>query len=615
MLRPATFALVVVLAGCARSAPPPDEPAVHDTLRILVDKVMHRSAEASSAQWVVEETAAAGFNVYSPRSGYDDLEMVRQVADWCAASGIGHMVWMRGTLKAPDGARSEGRRAVWADGHEEELWSPNSDELWEWLTRHITEYARISAERPALLGVILDFESYAPGKGPTFVYPYSYDDLILGMFAEARGIDLPELPLDQRASWLGGQGLEEAFEQFQRAHWRDRCRALREAVDAHNPDFRFVIYPGPGQPFTGEAAAVEWSTERAPVIFATQETYGRVTKLAPQQAAAKYNGALLQSLIEGAEKLGVPFQYLGGIDPAVSGADPEFCGRNATILSQVGDGYWVFYEGPEYAEDHPEYFRWFALANEAIERGDWQFAVRPRETPEDPGYNLEDTIGELTAPTWTGEMIEFPVGHLRGDALLLVNVRAGRPVRIELAHDPLGRTPSELFYIAHDPEGRQVAGEGFGMARSATISFTPATTGLHVVGISGGDWGGAWRVVAANAPVGVHWPERLAVIFGAERLFFQVPEGLETVRLKLKGAGKEMVRGNLRDPEGNVRASAQTSSGEIEVALSADARPGVWSIELTEADTGPLEDATLIRGKGLPPVLSFSPEHVFLRAE
>ncbi|MFP4250496.1 MAG: hypothetical protein ACLFU7_12605 [Armatimonadota bacterium] len=611
MLRATATCLGVLLAASAWGQPAASELGETVKLRVLVDKVMHRADEGTSAEWIVEETAAAGFNVYSPRLGYDDFAMVRDVTDWCAASDIYHMVWMRGTLLAPEGEASEGRRAVWANGHEERLWSPNSDEFWEWTGEHITEYARISAEKPNLLGVILDYESYAPGKGASFVYPYSYDDLILGMFAEAQGIELPELGLDERASWLEEQGLREAFEQFQLAHWRERCRALREAVDAHNPDFRFVIYPGPGQPFTGEAAAVEWATERAPVIFATHETYGRITKFAPQQATVAFNGTLLAGLIDEARALGVPFDYLGGIDPVVSGADPEFSGRNATVLSEVGDGYWVFYEGPTYEDDHPAYFEWFARANEAIESRNWQFAHEPRETPDQWGPDLTTVGAQVAAPEWTGERVEFPEAHLRGDGLLLVNARAGESVSIELLHRPLGKARSELFYAVRDPDGDQIAGEGLGKARSAEVRFTPRTDGLHLVGVSAGQWGGAWRVAASNAPVGIYWQERQAVIFGAERLFFHVPDELDTVELRLRGAGAEMVRGNLRGPDGDLRDSAQTSPGEIEVALFADAVPGVWSIEMTEADTGPLEDATLLRGEGLPPVLSFAPEHVF----
>ncbi len=610
MLRGAMICLAIVFATSVLAAPDAADLGESVKFRLLVDKVMHHAAEATSAQWVVEETAAAGFNVYSPRLGYADLQMVRDVTDWCAASGIYHMVWMRGTLAAPEGDGAAGRRCVWANGHEELLWSPNSDEFWEWTARYITEYARISAEKPNLLGVILDYENYAPGEGVGFLYPYSYDDVILAGFAEAQGIALPELALNERASWLNDQGLHEQFRQFQLARWRERCRALREAVDAHNPDFRFVVYPGPGQPFTGQAAGVEWSTERAPVIFATPRTYGRITKFAPQRGTIEANGGILSALSTEAEALGAPFHYLGGIDPVVQGADPEFCGRNAVVLAQHGDGYWVFYEGPTYADDHPDYFDWFARANEAIEQEDWQFALQPRETP--VSWDLDPAVvaAGTVPPEWTGETVQFPPAFFRGDYMLVVNARAGEPVTLDLQLNDLGRQWAQLFYAVHDPAGVRLTA-GSIKERTAQVSFTPAEDGLHLVGLSAGDWGGAWRVISANAPVGIQWRESLHTMRGASRLYFDVPEGLETVALRVSGSALETVRGILRNPAGEVLASEQTSAAAGTVTLSAAAVPGTWSVELTKADTGTLEDATLWRGDGLPAILSLCPEHVF----
>ncbi len=614
MRRSASVGLAVILATCVFAAPEPGDLGETVKFRLLVDKVMHKAADATSAEWVVKETAEAGFNVYSPRLGYKNHEMVREVTDWCAASDIYHMVWMRGTLLAPEGEESAGKRCVWANGHQERLWSPNSDEFWDWTTRHIIEYARISGESPHLLGVILDYENYAPGEGVGFLYPYSYDDIILGKFAEAQKIDLPELALDERASWLDAQGLHEQFKQFQLAHWRERCRALREAVDAHNPDFRFVVYPGPGQPFTGQAAGIEWSTERAPVIFATPRTYGRITKFAPQPATIEANGGILSDLVAEAEALDVPFHYLGGIDPVVQGADPEFCGRNAAVLAERGDGYWVFYEGPTYEEDHPDYFRWFARANEAIEAEDWQFALRERETPVSWSLDPRVVSAGTVPPEWTGEVVQFPATFFRGDYLLLVNARVDEEVSLTLRLNALGRQWAKLFYVVHDPDGTRVAGGSID-DRTAQIRFTPAQDGLHLVGLSAGRWGGAWRVVSANAPVGVQWPERLHTIHGVTRLFFHVPEGMEAFSLGVSGSGRETARGILRGPEGETVASKQTSPEETSVALSADATPGVWSVQVTEADTGVLEDASVLRDEKLPPVISLAAEHVFRAAE
>jgi hypothetical protein len=43
--------------------------------RILVDKVMQPEGGWHTEEWMVAEAAAAGFNVWSPRQGNDDLRI------------------------------------------------------------------------------------------------------------------------------------------------------------------------------------------------------------------------------------------------------------------------------------------------------------------------------------------------------------------------------------------------------------------------------------------------------------------------------------------------------------------------------------------------------------
>ena len=399
--------------------------------RILVDKVMQPERGWVTEEWMVREAAEAGFNVYCPRVGYDRLEEVRRVAEWCGKYGIFHMVWMRGSLRAPEGKEAEGKRLVWSIGAEQPLWSPNSDELWNWMTRYIVEYARISAEIPSLIGVFLDFENYAPGRKEGNLYSLSYDDLIMRKFAEAKGIDLPRLPLDRRKRWLEERGLHEEFREFQVKLWRERCRALREAVDRYNPRFRFCVYPAPGTPFIVEAIYPEWATEQAPLILADACTYGRPGPL-PEAESLRRNREKLLQRMEIPRKAGINFIYIGGIDPVVRGADPEFCGKNAVMISEITGGYWVFYEGPKYKIDHPDYFKWFSWANRAISEGRFDAWHEPRQTPEHliPQRLFSraiETVKRLNPPAVKRERVKFEEVKLRGENLVLVAAEAGRP--------------------------------------------------------------------------------------------------------------------------------------------------------------------------------------------
>ena len=351
-------------------------------LTILVDKVMQPQAGWVTEEWMVKEAAKAGFNVFSPRQGHNRMAEVKQVTEWCEKYGIYHMPWMRGSLSAPDGAAADGKRVVWASGNEQPLWSPNSDELWEWTNRYIIEYAKISASNEHLMGVFLDYENYVPGKEGN-LYSLSYDDVIMHKFAKTKGMKLPTLDLSERKRWLEQEGLHEEFSEFQIKHWRERCRALRKLVDEHNPRFQFCIYPAPGTPFIVQAIYPEWATKEAPLILADASTYGRPSRLLSHSDALEANRQKLLERMQVPQKAGISFIYIGGIDPLVRGADPEFSGKNAVMISSVTDGYWIFYEGPTYTEQgHADYWKWFTWANKAIAEGNFKAQHEPRETAE-----------------------------------------------------------------------------------------------------------------------------------------------------------------------------------------------------------------------------------------
>jgi hypothetical protein len=373
--------VLVALVSATHAAGPLDRTKLGrtDRLRILVDKVLMADNNWVMTEDHVKEIAGADFNVVSPREGNEDLAEVRKVAGLAEKYGVFHLPWMRGDLIAQGPVKM-----VWASGVEQELASPNSDELWTWMTDQIVSYAQISLQCPALMGVFLDYENYSPNGGGN-LYDLSYDDKIMGEFAAAKGVELPELPFDQRYHWLVTNKLHDQFRGFQINRWHECCRRLRQAVDAINPRFQFCIYPVPASLFVTEAAWQDWATPVAPVIVADPSIYGRPAGLMPHEQALAANRQILLKDLASAQAKGFPMVFAGGLDPIVRGADPEFSGRNAAMSACETDGYWIFYEGPTYHTTHQDYFRWFSRANQAITRGDactfWQ---EPRQTP-DPG--------------------------------------------------------------------------------------------------------------------------------------------------------------------------------------------------------------------------------------
>ena len=583
-------------------------------LMILVDKVMQPTAGWTTEEWMVEATAEAGFNVFSPRRGHDRLDEVRLVTEWCEKFGIYHMPWMRGTLSAPNEPAADGKRLVWASGNEQPLWSPNSDEFWQWTNRYIIEYAKISAQMPSLVGVFLDYENYAKGKQGN-CYSLSYDDIIMRKFADAKAIDFPMPDLAERKSWLDEKGLHDEFASFQVDYWRERCRALRNAVDEHNPTFQFCIYPGPGTPFMVEACYPEWATEKAPIILADPRTYGRSSRFLPQEEALEVNRQMLLRAMEVPKQAGIPFIYAGGIDPVVKGADPEFSGKNAVMMSEVTDGYWIFYEGPKYDKDHPAYWKWFTWANQAISAGNFARWHEPREEPED--WTLDVFGGtaktpRVVPPGVTGEMVTYPIITMRRDNMMFLACKAGQLVEVTLKNQPVARYQSLLVWEIRDSKATKLSTGTIPHGQEGVVAFTPEKGGIYLLGASAGSC--AYSVLKSNVPIGLHADRGLSLIYGAKRLYFSVPAGLPAFTLSVQGSGAETVRLNVLNPNDELAATTQTTvlSNRAAVKVSVGGFSGqAWSLEITRADEGVLEDNRIRLDPKLPPTLSLSREHVF----
>jgi hypothetical protein len=410
--------------------------------------------------------------------------------------------------------------------------------------------------------------------------------------------------------------LHDEFAEFQIGRWRERCRALRQAVDRVQPEFQFCIYPAPGTPFMMQAAFPEWTTDRAPLIFADASTYGRSSRFLPEREALERNRDKLLARKQAPQQTELPFIYTGGIDPVVTGADPEFSGKNAVIISQATDGYWIFYEGPTYTkQDHADYWKWFTWANKAIIAGKLQAWRQPRESPENWSLDVFANLRQqpqTTAAQTTDRSIEFPAVKLRRENVIVVACQAGRPVRVVLKNEPVARYQSLLLWELRDAALAKTASGTIPHGESGEIVFTPKSSGIYLLGASAGSC--AYRVVSSNAPVGLYAAESLKLIQGAKRLYFHVPGKLSRFELSVAGAGDETAKLNVYDPRGRLAASGQTSRPNPSVKLevqTADQSGATWSIEITRADQGVLEDSTIRLDPKLPPVLSLTPENVF----
>ena len=585
-----------------------------DKLRILVDKVMLPEESWIAKEWIVRETAEAGFNVFSPRLGHDRLDEVREVTKWCEKYGIFHIPWMRGTLSAPGGAQADGKRILWASGTEQPLYSACSDEFWEWTTRYIVEYAKLSAQSDHIFGVFLDYENYARG-GSGNLYQITYEDVIFEPFLKSQKIELPELPPDGRKSWLEEQQLHEEFAQFQIDHWRQRCRKLRAEVDKHDPAFQFCIYPSPGTPFMVQACYQEWSTKGGPIILGDPWVYGRPSRYLPQAEALEANKQKLVNGMTIPQEAGIPFIYSGGIDPVVTGADPEFCGKNALMISDVTDGYWVFYEGPKYKEDHRDYFRWFKWANDRITSGDLNAWHEPRETPDEWVLDVfNKSHGGLVpvSATTADEKTTLAKIRFRKENLFLLAGKRGEPVRVTFQNLPVAKYVNLLAWDLRDPDGKKITSGTIPHDQQGTVAFTPEKDAVYFLGASSG--GCAYSLLDSNVAAAVCTGYGASFIHAGGPTYFHVPKDTHEFTIKATGWGAETVRVNVFDPEGEQVTTGQTTLQETTVEIRvkvADGAGKTWSLSTAKADKGVVEDYSLEFSENMPPVLSLTPQQVF----
>ena len=344
--------------------------------RILVDKVLMASNGWVMTPEHVAEIKATGFNAVVPRIGADDNTRVERVARMAAEQGMFYMPWIRGTREEKG---DPSLRATDARGRYGNLASPNADALWNYWEDRILFYAKLATEVPSVLGVFLDFENYDTVKiGGGMCYVLSYDEPILRRFCESVGLTLPNPLPEDRAKWLEQQKQTEAFYDFEVNGWRSRA-TLCGRQSMRSPHFQFVVYPASQSLFIKEVVWKEWHTPQAPLVMAEVETYWRreydlgksLTRL---QKVMQETRASLDSVDP-------TIRYMAGLDPVVRGANPEFEGKSAVLGAEFGHGYWVFYEGPKYAEDHRDYFAWYRRANDLILKQDYSLWRQPAETP------------------------------------------------------------------------------------------------------------------------------------------------------------------------------------------------------------------------------------------
>ena len=574
--------------------------------RILVDKVLMASNGWVMTPEHVAEIKATGFNAVVPRIGADDNARVERVARMAAEQGMFYLPWIRGTREEKG---DPSLRATDARGRHGNLASPNADALWNYWEDRVLFYAKLAAEVPSVLGVFLDFENYDTVKiGGGMCYTLSYDEPILRRFCEAAGLALPNPLPEDRAEWLERQKQTQAFQDFQVNGWRSRARALRQAVDAIAPHFQFVVYPASQSLFIKEAIWREWHTPAAPLVMAEVETYWRREYDLDKALARLQN--VMQETRANLDGIDPTIRYMAGLDPVVSGANPEFEGKSAVLGAEFGHGYWVFYEGPKYPEEHRDYFDWFRRANDVIAKQDYSLWRQPAETPNPLDEAMTEAAGKVAGALLKPALPDDAVPEAdwkrgfthRLKAEYQVWLRQGERLQGQLhAMKHVHITNGSIASIVA-PSGKLLTTVRAQIGEPATIDVVAPEDGVYGIAVTSGN--GKGRVILANRNACLAGPKMRLV--GDQPPAYIIPkEGAYFFALAIRSeAPGEHVQVTLSDPDGKVVFDGNTrDTGVVNLRGETGGRHGAWKLELTKA----IEDIYVELGDFCEPRLATHP--------
>jgi len=323
-----------------------------------------------------------------------------------------------------------------------------------------------------------------------------------------------------------------------------------------------------------------------------------------------------------AKSKNVPILYMGGIDPIVKGADPEFSGKNAVMISQTTNGYWIFYEGPNYYQpDHAAYFKWFSRANHDIMAQKFDLWKQSREEP-DPVMATRDEIlrqycGDTARPFSTQPMPEGAkkiACTVRGQAHFAVLLQGGQNLQGRLQVRKLGSYTSGSRFSLFGPDRNMIDMGEAEIDNPAQLNHVAKNDGIHVIIIETGQ--NAAQLFIDNQYFCLIGAEQIGFL-GSQQLFYFLPEPNAQHALLTLGSpsphetatitvfdhtGKQIAKGNT--------VANKTFDANLTITPELNKKP--WSLLLNRAPEGTIEDLSLTLGPGCAKFLATHPTRLLV---
>ncbi|WP_290577284.1 hypothetical protein [Ketobacter sp.] len=617
-------------------------------LSILVDKVLIASTGWNVEPWIIDDVVDAGFNAYIPRrlvaSNNESIpeEQLKKLSILCQKKGIKTYYWMRGTIKT-----NKNKNTYTPGNFTEQLLSPNSNEYWNKLTSDITQAAKLSLTHPALEGVFLDFEDYEPRHINATAFHYSYEDEIVQSFSTQHTSLLGRKNSLIRKQWLSRSEnikLKESFIRFQHESWQQRMTLLRKTVDSINPKFQFLVYPfnpsrNKSAPFivgNGDlglpAPIAHLGTEAAPIIYAETRSYSR--PLSPIHGANSIISTVKDNTLESvtSAKRESPLALtLGGLNP-LADRDKEL-GRNhepfyipnaAIAMSEIADGYWVFYEGLNFQDSlNKKYLSSFAWANSQIRQRRWQAAYTPINGAYDwssyfsklPAWSLPAPEHQpTTSPTKVRKNARSKRIWLRGDAIFIFPSSESELIEFTVSSRKLGNrntTPAVCELRLRDDPDKVV--HHFQLSDKPMEFFSQKTNTESDLILTCASGQRSVSVDSSTGPYGIYAGKPVRFYQNQEPLHLAVTTSTSDIVLTIKGSGREQAKFTLQNAYGVdiSQHSTYMSKGSHATIwrnkLQNHSQSGLWKVIPAPLDSLPFEDYSIKIEAGVIPIFYVLP--------
>ena len=565
---------------------------------ILREKMRAGYLAANDPREVVVKMKAVGMNAVLPKFGGlttpPNARDLRLLEEWGAAAekaGIHCFPVFNFRGSETEKLLSARREVTGAGECMKKTPCPLDEQFWRtYIFRRAVDLAS-RAKELHLAGAIIDPEMY--GADHTIFAKPCYCDDCLKEFLRALGQTAPQAFPDARADWLKERHLADRFEQYVTQRVRGFCVEIERAVHRQAPGFLLGVflldYPHPFM----RGMAQGLGTPEYPVLGFSETTYvpGYTRYIEEQQKTF----AALPSQV-----LFLPGLWLSQF-PCENLAEQFYaCARHSS-------GYWIYTleslvedvskkPGYELREANERYWSAAQTADAELDRlaaggGKYEspLKVRPYDAPLPVLVTGDIKLGPLEAaidrkPISLGAET-FPKLRYRNPLCILA--RAGEPVEVKITNQPLNSIYRfGTQYVVLDAQGKQVAEGNMKLGQNAIVRWTPAQDGVCVVVADSGQNGYKIQVLTkqpfafqATGP-----KQALSVIGHLGRLYFYVPQGMETLTLFAKAEGHLPGRGGklaVIAPDGQVAVRIAGDLGSLAgypVKIPPALQDRVWAI-------------------------------------